>query len=357
MALFKDMLNSGESLFVNEIALDYDFIPKVVPYRETQQRYLAACIKPLLNQRNGRNVIMLGPPGVGKTVACKHVLQELEETTDDVILVYINCWQKNTTYKVVIAMCDILGYKFTQNKKTEELFEIVKNMLNKKSTVFVFDEIDKAEDYDFLYSLLEEIYRKSIFLITNYKSWIDEMDERIRSRLLPDILEFKPYNAIETKGILQERAGYAFPPNAFEPAAFDFLAKKTFEVGDIRAGLHLLRESGLIAEDSSSKKITLEHAQKACSKLQTFSAKDTEELDEDSKKILELIRGNSGKKIGDLFKIYQELGGQLVYKSFQRRVNKLDENKFIKTEKLVGGAEGNTTILKIAIDKKLTEFD
>ena len=37
------------------------------------------------------------------------------------------------------------------------------------NAVFVFDEIDKLEDYDFLYTILEDIYRKAIFLITSLR--------------------------------------------------------------------------------------------------------------------------------------------------------------------------------------------
>ena len=168
-----------------------------------------------------------GPPGVGKTVAVRHVLKELEEKTDDIIPIYINTWQKNTTYKIVIELCNQLNYKFTHNKKTEELFNIVKKDINKKSVVICFDEIDKVEDLDFLYMLLEQIYRKTIIMITNYKSWALEMDERIKSRLALEFLEFKKYNPNEISGILRERLKYAFVSNVWQLDSFNLAAKKT----------------------------------------------------------------------------------------------------------------------------------
>jgi len=67
MALFKDMLGADESLFKNELALDYSFLPKLLPHRENQQRYIATSIKPLLMQKNGRNLFVYGAPGIGKT--------------------------------------------------------------------------------------------------------------------------------------------------------------------------------------------------------------------------------------------------------------------------------------------------
>ena len=157
MVLFKDMLHSDQTIFKNQDALDTEFIPKILPYREKQQRYIALCIAPLLQDRTGKNLLICGTPGIGKTATIKYIFKDLENETDDVIPIYINCWQKNTTFKIIVAICEELGYKFTQNKRTEELFTIIKNMLNKKSVVFAFDEIDKIEDFDFVYTILEEI--------------------------------------------------------------------------------------------------------------------------------------------------------------------------------------------------------
>lgn len=355
--LFKDMLGNEESLFKNEIALNFDFQPKLIPFREQHQKIIASCIKPLFQQRNGKNIFIYGVPGVGKTVACKHVLNELEEETDEIVTVYLNCWQKNTTYKIVLEICDIIGYKLTHNKRTEELFKVIKEVLNKKQVVFVFDEIDKMEDFDFLYSILEEIYRKTIILITNYKEWLLTLEQRIRSRLTPTMLEFKPYNKHETKEILKQRISYAFVPGVFDDNAFNILADKTYELKDLRCGLHLMKESALFAEDKSSRKITLEHANEALKKLDEFSVKNDNELDSDMRFILKLIKNNSDKKIGDLHKIYTEAGGQSAYRTFQRKISKLEEDKFITVSKTEGGKLGNTSIISYGSStKKLTDF-
>jgi Cdc6-like AAA superfamily ATPase len=227
----------------------------------------------------------------------------------------------------------------------------VKRIVNKTGAVFVFDEIDKAEELDFLYFVLEEIYKKCVFLITNYKSWLVELDERIKSRLTPELLEFKQYTEIETRGIIKERADYAFYPNVWEQTALETVVKKTFELKDIRSGLFLLKESSLLAEENSSKKITQDYINGAVKKLDDFTIKNSALLEEDTKIIYQLVKENSGKKIGDLFKIYQKEGGSASYKTFQRNITKLEEGKFIQTKKQTG-VGGNTTI----VEKKLSEF-
>lgn len=354
MTLFKDMLGSGETLFKNEDALDLDFVPKLLPYREQQQHHVANSIKPLIQDRNGRNLFIVGAPGIGKTAAVRWVLRDLEETTDAVIPLYINCWQKNTTYKIIMALCEQLDYKFTQNKNTEELFAVVKGIVNKKAVVFVFDEVDKVEDTDFLYAILNDVLKKTVILITNYKEWMQNLEERVRSRLLSETLEFKPYTGEETKEILKQRLGYAFAPGAWDSDAFSAICSKAGEIKDIRTGLFLLRESGLCAEEKNSKRIMLEHANSAIEKLGFFTKNNVEELKDDTKEILALINQNSGKKIGELFDIYKKSNPDAIYKTFQRRIEKLNLGGFINAEKITN-KEGNTTIVSSA-SKKLTDF-
>jgi len=358
MSIFKDMLKSDESLFRNEVALDYSYMPKLAPYREIQQRYIASCIKPLFQNRNGKNLFIYGKPGIGKTLICRKVLDAIgEETDEDIVPIYVNCWKTNTTFKIMNEICRVIEYKFTQNKRTEELFEVIKQILNKKSVVFCFDEIDKVEDLDFAYSILEDIYRKTIIFITNMKSFLETIDTRLKSRLMVDLLEFKPYNFEETKGILKKRIESAFVPGSLSDEVLELVAKKTVELEDLRTGLYLLREAGLSAENRSSKKIAPEDLQDAIRKLNDYNIKNSADLEDDVRFILGIIKENSSNKIGDLFKVYQEKGGSLVYKSFTRKVQKLAEANFISLSKIEGGAEGNTTIVKYKEkEKKLSEF-
>ena len=355
--MFRDILGADESLFRNELALDYSFMPKILPHREQQQRNVANCIKPLLLGKNGKNLFIYGAPGIGKTAAIRHVLNEIGDESDEVIPIYINCWQKNTSFKIIVEICEALGYKLTHNKRTEELFEVIKSKLNKKAVVFAFDEADKMEELDFLYSILEEVYRKSIFLITNYGDWFQDIDERVKSRMMAETLEFRPYDLAETRDILKQRKDYAFVPGVWHDDAFELIAKTTADSQDMRTGLHLMREAGNVAEEKASRTITLEHAKLALGRVDSFTIKKSTDLTEDEKSIRDLVKNNSEKKIGDLYVIYKEDGGNLVYKSFQRKIDKLEKNRFVSCKKTAGGKDGNTTIVRYASHvKKLTEF-
>ena len=53
-ALVADILHSDQTLFKNDQALDTEFVPKILPFREKQQQYVANCIRPLLQGRTGK---------------------------------------------------------------------------------------------------------------------------------------------------------------------------------------------------------------------------------------------------------------------------------------------------------------
>lgn len=355
MSLFKDMLQSGESLFRDTVWLSYDFQPKILYGREREQQQFAAAMKPLLQSHTGRNVFAYGAPGIGKTTACKHVLRALEDETEEILPLFVNCWKENTTFKIFYKICGDLGHKFILNKKTSELFALIQQTLNKKSAVFVFDEIDKLEEMNFLYAILEDIYRKSIILITNYRDSYAELDERIRSRLNPEFVFFRSYSEQEIAAILKQRRDYAFVQGCWDEEAFMEIIEKCTEAKDIRIGLYLMREAGTIAEEKSSPTISLAHVADAVRKADDFQIKPEEGLGDELQLVLNLVKDHSGKKIGELYNAYAEMGGEMSYKSFHRRIGRLEEGKFIATEK-VSTKEGNTTIVNYAGDKKLTEF-
>ncbi|MBU0929735.1 MAG: AAA family ATPase, partial [Nanoarchaeota archaeon] len=299
MSLFKDMLKDSESLIIDEIALDFDYVPKIIKHRENEQQYIATCIKPLLQERNGKNLFIFGSPGIGKTLAIKHILRDMENETDSVIPIYINCWKTDTNYKIVNEICKQINYKFVLNKKTDELIRDVCSIINKKSAVIIFDEVDKLAEQGIIYSLLEDIYKKTMILVTNNKNFLSDIDPRIKSRLIPELLEFKPYNKEETKSILIDRRDHAFVKDIWDEDSFNMIVDKAFELNDIRGGLYLMKEAAVIAENNSSRTIKKEFIENAVKKLVDFKSNDNS-FDEKEKIIIELVKNNSGKKLKEL---------------------------------------------------------
>src|SRR3989344_9174961 len=347
----KDFLYENESVFLNDSALDFNFIPQVLMHRENNQSYIGNSIKLLEQNRNGRNLFIFGSPGIGKTLATKYVLKQVEENSENILPVYINCWKHDTSYKIIIEICNLINYKFIQLKATDQLMNEIKPILNKKSIVLCLDEIDKLQDFSILYYFLEDIFKRSLIFITNEKDWINSIDKRLSSRLYADKLEFKSYNYNEILDILKQRAEYAFVKNVFEKNCLDEIAKKTFEFNDIRAGIFLLKEAGDIAELRSSKKITMQDVEKAVVKLQDFKIKN--DLNEEQNEILELVKEHSGKQIKDIFNYYKK---GISYKTFRRRLEELRDGKLITLEDKSLGVRGKISYAYYGLNKTLVEF-
>ncbi len=355
MGIFDEILKDKGTIFQDEIALDFDYIPKVLKHRENEQKYVASCITPLLQGRSGKNLFITGKPGIGKTAAVRWVLRELEQETSEVHTIYINCWKTNTAFKILNEICQQIGYRFVQNKNTEELLKDVASIINKNAAVFVLDEVDKLEEESIIYALLEDIFRKTIILITNEKEFLAKLDSRIKSRLLPETLEFREYNYEELKDILEERKRYAFFPNVWDNEAFKLIVDKTFEFGDVRVGLDLMRKSGLIAEEKSSKKIYGEIVKEAIKKLDTFKLGSSDSLVNEKKKILNLIKSNSGKSIKELHEIFKNQL-EMPYRTFFRKIKELEKEKLITTEEATG--PGRSTLVYYGTKfKNLKEFE
>lgn len=347
MSLFDNTLKGSESLFVNESVFDFDYLPHIIKYRENQQKYIAECIKPLLQGRNGKNLLITGKPGIGKTAATRFVLRELEEKglDEEIIPIYLNCWKKDTGYKIVLEICDKLKYRFIQGKHTDQLIKEITKILNKKPVVLVLDEIDKLQDIQILYLLLEDLNRKSIYLITNNMEFLANLDNRVKSRLMPEIIEFKPYNKEETLGILKERVEYGYAKNIFNENALRLVAEKTFEKEDLRVGIHLLRESGILAENESSKEILEKHTSLAIEKLKDFKIESSENLEKTKKTFLNLVKENSGQSCFELYTFYKKDGGKKSYRTFSRKINDLVEKGFAARKEVVKGT-GKSSIIE-----------
>ncbi len=356
MSLFDKILKSDESLFIDEIALDYEYLPRLLPYRESQQKHIATCITPLLQGRNGKNLLITGQPGIGKTAATRFVLRELEEKglDDSIYLIYINCWKKDTAHKATLEICSHLGYKYTQDKSTDQLLKEIARIINKKAAVFVLDEIDKLAEFSLLYSLLDDIYKKSVLMITNNTSFLASLDSRIRSRLSAELLDFKPYNFEETDGILRHRIEHAFVKSCWQEEALSKIIDTTAALKDIRPGLFMLRESGLIAETTSSRQILLNHALQAISKLPIANIINQDELEKETSFLLNLIKDNSGKTSRQIYKVYKQSTGK-SFRTFHRKIKDLENDNLISISNTVIDGTPMSVLIYNSI-KKVSDY-
>ena len=338
-----DNLKTSSNLIIDAFALDFDYLPKLIQFREQEQKYLADCIKPLFNNSTGKNILVTGKPGIGKSAAVRFVLRELEEKglNDKVIPIYVNCWKHNSEHKVLLEICNIIDYKFTHNKTTTELIQIIAKIINQKAAVICLDEIDKLENNSILYNLIEDIYKKTIILITNQENFLTTLDKRIYSRLMPETINFKHYNYEETKEILLKRIDLAFNKNVIEQEAFEEIAAKSSFNKDIRVGLTLLKDSANISSLSNQHRITKEHALEAINRL---FPEEIKHLDMEEQ-IIGLLKENKELSANDIFNKIDEK--DIGPRQLARVLTKLKEKDIISTKTVFKGRGGNIPLYSL----------
>jgi cell division control protein 6 len=109
----------------------------------------------------------------------------------------------------------------------------------------------------------------SIIGISNDLRFMERIDPRVKSSLSEEEIIFPPYNALQIKEILQERAKLAFNVNSISEGVLEKCAAYAArEHGDARRALDLLRVAGEIAERAERHLVTPEDIDKAEEKIE-----------------------------------------------------------------------------------------
>ena len=91
-----------------------------------------------------------------------------------------------------------------------------------------------------------------------------------------------------------------------------------------------LKESGLIAEEQSSRIITQEHINQAVSKFQEFQIRNKQDLPDPTQDLLEFIKTNQNKASQELYNLYSP---KTSYKTFHRRLQEMEKAGLVNFEK------------------------
>ncbi|MDY6770799.1 MAG: AAA family ATPase [Candidatus Nanohaloarchaea archaeon] len=265
--MFEDT-SRRRSVFRSESALNPDATADTAVGRDTELDRIEDAIKPLTSGSAPEDLLLVGPPGVGKTTCVNHVLAELEEHTR-VKGVYINCWQHNTRPALLAHLLIELGYMVPRKgRAVDSLLSRLQEWLDKnRSVVVVLDEFDQLGDaadviYDLKQISSETEHELGVVMICNESQPEESLDGRCWSRLDYTTVEFEGYDADTLFSILRERADQAFRPNTVSDHVLQIIADMVADKdGDCRQALALLRQAGREADRANADEVTAAHVQ------------------------------------------------------------------------------------------------
>jgi len=375
-----------KSIFLNKSVLQSDYTPETIPHREQQIKQVAKILACSLRLEKPSNLFIYGKTGTGKTLVVKYVLNELNKKAAALKIplktIYVNCKLKkvsDTEYRILAELISQLGADIpATGLPTDVVYKKFINIIdeNKQLIIIVLDEIDEAVKKigdAFLYNftrLNSEMMNTQISFIgiSNDLTFIDSLDPRVRSSLSEEELVFPPYNALQLKDILIERAKRSFKRSCVSSGVIEKIAALAAkEHGDARRAIDLLRIAAELAEREGKSKLTLEFVDKAIEKIERDKIVDLVETQPRHHQLILLsilnffdTLKNKEQKVytGDIYNRYYDLCKQLKLEPLtQRRVSdivaELDMLGLINAQVISKGRYGRTREIKMTLPNSL----
>ena len=331
-------------IFKDEQVLNPDYLPELLPHRETQIQQIANNLSPASMYRKPQNMFIFGKPGIGKTASVKLVFRNFEEYSERIKTVYINTWDYNTSYAILTKL--ILELEFFVQRRGLSKDEIIERLVEalkktKKGLIVCLDEVDQLvkKDESALYDLLRlNQYVDNpigLVMITNYRDVLTNIEPRIKSSLDTEEIEFKSYTLEEMKNILKERCKYAFRPGILEEGVILLCANHAINKGgDVRVGLECLRKSARISERENSDKITVNHVKEILKETGPVKLEIMKEkLEGVDKNIVELLSEKDNITSTDLHKRYVNKFGEMSQFGLRKHIKHLEDTGILKIRK------------------------
>ena len=239
------MEHSSNRVFINEDAFAEHFLAPSLYGREGQFVRLRQAVAPVLRGLKPLHVLLVGPSGAGKTAVALRLLKEVSQK--GVPASYVNCMEHGSLYavldKIIVEHRILNSDRVSTTYKTEQISRFLKG----RPFVLILDEVDRIlpkARLQMLYSL-SNFGKLGIICIASKPTFLQSIDEHVRSRLSPSVIEFQPYEASHLQMIVQQRADLGLAKSCLR----EDLAKEIALLarGDARAAIQALRRAAVNA--------------------------------------------------------------------------------------------------------------
>lgn len=294
------------------------FLPRTTLRRESHVNEILKCIEPIKSGRPAKNVYVYGLPGAGKTTVVKAILRDHFKEFS----AYVNCWNNQTSHKVMTQILSQIGFVIHGRESTSELIKKFEKI--KKKIVICLDEFDHLKDDDILYVFVRNSC--PLILISNHSYSPHKMDSRIKSSMHLQEIEFQTYLTDEITDILKDRISLGVNEESVTDEIVSEIANSCG--GDARAGIQILKNAAIDAESRGLESITINEVKLASGYARKYRLSYLlGKLNEHQKTIYELLKQNKTMDSGKLFNDYRKSINETVtdrsYRNYMMRMVEL----------------------------------
>ena len=277
----------GKSVFKDQRTLSFDYVPQRLVHREAQMKKLVMLYRPVVESNLSQNAVLTGSVGTGKTATAKRFCTDLKDFAEKqqkaVDWVLVNCRQRNSESSAVLHVVNHFQPNFPDRGfSITEMLRILRKDLEKRKVhlVIVLDEADvllKKAGPDIIYKLTrfgeEKVDGRELvsLMLISQKNIFELLDASSTSTFKrTNVVEFGKYSSDELRDIVKTRAQLAFHDGAIDDDAISLIAEVSSEWGDARFAIEILEKAGMLADEESAGRISVEHVRGA--KAEAYSS-------------------------------------------------------------------------------------
>ena len=293
------------SIVRNEHFFSDEYMPPIIHSRDRQIRELQFCLELAIKNQKPIHAFLFGPPGTGKTLIARALLKELEENS--IKGIYINCWKHQTLFSIVDKIC--ADYRLLHTEKISAVYKIERfeKYLNEKPFILILDNIDRLEpkEIDLILYNLGDLKKTGLVCIGNNMGFLQKLDDRVKSKLSPRIIECLAYSRKELMQIVKERAEYGLERSSWDLKILGKIVSLANK--DARLTIQTLKNAANYAESEKSGIIAIEHLEQGWIDSKELKINQIlEDLSLHHRLIFEIVKGSKKILSGDLFKEYKK---------------------------------------------------